>query len=167
MRHVALLAVRRRGVAVHKLNVKSEFFKPGYLIQGSRVKIRCFQHMGQLDSTGTQPHRERQPRLGVIRREARHLRDLRTAGARVHTTNNGTDWTKTKQSRTSLVHDTGLTNERHAKRHANPPRLARDSSVASDGSAACTARSASSTREGKPPFLPPPPPPPLFCEAVA
>jgi hypothetical protein len=39
----------------------------------------------------------------------------------VHTTNNDTDWTKTKQSRTSLVHDTGLANGRHAKRHATLP----------------------------------------------
>jgi hypothetical protein len=42
-------------------------------------------------------------------------------GASVHTTNNDTDWTKTKQSRTSLVHDTGLANGRHAKRHATLP----------------------------------------------
>jgi hypothetical protein len=37
------------------------------------------------------------------------------AAARVDTTNNNTDWTKTKQSHTSLVHDTGLTNGHQAK----------------------------------------------------
>jgi hypothetical protein len=44
--------------------------------------------------------------------------------ARVHTTNNDTDWTKTKQSHASLAHDAGLTNGRHAKRHATPPTVA-------------------------------------------
>jgi hypothetical protein len=37
--------------------------------------------------------------------------------ARVDTTNNNSDWTKTKRRRTPLVHDTGLTNGRHAKLH--------------------------------------------------
>jgi hypothetical protein len=40
------------------------------------------------------------------------------AAARVHTTNNDTDWTKTKRSHASLAHDAGLANGRHAKRHA-------------------------------------------------
>jgi hypothetical protein len=44
------------------------------------------------------------------------------AEVRVDTTNNNTDWTKTIQSHTSLVHDARLTNPHHAKRHAtNPP----------------------------------------------
>jgi hypothetical protein len=43
--------------------------------------------------------------------------------ARVHTTNNDTDWTKTKQSRASLVHDTGLTNGHPSKRHATLPTV--------------------------------------------
>jgi hypothetical protein len=41
--------------------------------------------------------------------------------ARVDTTNNNTDWTKKKQSRTSLVHDIGLTNGQPSKRHATLP----------------------------------------------
>ena len=60
--------------------------------------------------------------------------------ARVDTTNNNTDWTKTKPSHASLVRDTGLTNGRHAKRHATlpppasamrPPRLRTICSVSS------------------------------------
>ena len=43
------------------------------------------------------------------------------AAVRVHTTNNIPDWTKTKQSHTSLVHDTGLTNGHPSKRHATQP----------------------------------------------
>jgi hypothetical protein len=40
---------------------------------------------------------------------------------RVDTTNTITDWTKTTQSHASLVHDTGLTNGRHAKLRTTLP----------------------------------------------
>jgi hypothetical protein len=43
------------------------------------------------------------------------------AAARVHAASNLTDWTETKQSHASLVHDTGLTNGLHAKRHTALP----------------------------------------------
>jgi hypothetical protein len=39
------------------------------------------------------------------------------ATARVDTTKTVTDWTKTKQSHASLVHDTGLANGHHSKIH--------------------------------------------------
>jgi hypothetical protein len=44
-------------------------------------------------------------------------------GRKLDTTNNNTDWTKTTQSHTSLVHDTGLTNGNPVKRHAALPAL--------------------------------------------
>jgi hypothetical protein len=44
--------------------------------------------------------------------------------ARVDTTNNNADWTKTKQSHTSLVHDTGLANGHRSQRHAALPEQA-------------------------------------------
>jgi hypothetical protein len=40
---------------------------------------------------------------------------------RVDTTNNNTDWTKTKQGLAPLVHDIWLTNERHATLHTTLP----------------------------------------------
>jgi hypothetical protein len=43
------------------------------------------------------------------------------AAVRVHITNSSTDWKKKKQSHTSLVHDTWLTNGRPSKRHATVP----------------------------------------------
>jgi hypothetical protein len=45
------------------------------------------------------------------------------SSARVDTTNNDTDRTKKKQSRASLVHDTGLANGRHAILHATLPTV--------------------------------------------
>ena len=40
---------------------------------------------------------------------------------RLDTTNNNTDWTKTRQGLTSLVHDTWLTNGRRAKLRTTLP----------------------------------------------
>jgi hypothetical protein len=44
-----------------------------------------------------------------------HSLGERAGGEGRHTTNSNTDWTKTKQSPTSLVHATGLTNGHPSK----------------------------------------------------
>ena len=45
----------------------------------------------------------------------------RRTAPRVDTTNNNADWTKTKQGLTLLIHDTRLTNGRHATLHTALP----------------------------------------------
>ena len=67
--------------------------------------------MGQLESNLYSPHLDVDEKTDA------------DAEVRVDTTNNNTDWTKTIQSHTSLVHDAWLTNGRHAKRHATLPTV--------------------------------------------
>jgi hypothetical protein len=60
-----------------------------------------------------------QRKLGAARR----LERVRHGGeGRHHNTKDNADWTKTKQGLTPLVHDTWLTNGRHATLHAALPR---------------------------------------------